>query len=104
MNIAIVRPFLTLLLSVSVVNHVPTPAHDRMGYGPVEGDVQFVSSGVLLMGEDVILPVTWNAGEQILWVDEDALSMMPKAWSLVPEDVLLSLSGAVAGELGVMVS
>lgn len=93
MNIAIVRPFLTLLLSVSVVPHLPTFAHERMGYGPVEGDVQFVSSGVLLMGEDVILPVMWNAGEQLLWVEEET-------WDMIPEDVLVSLSGAVAGELG----
>jgi hypothetical protein len=93
MNIAIVRPFLHLLLTISVVPHLPSAVHDRMGYGPVIGDVQFVSSGVLVLGEDVVLPITWNAGEQLLWVEEDA-------WDMIPEDVLISLSGAVAGELG----
>lgn len=80
----------TLLLTLSVVPHHHTTDHLRMGYGPVAGDVQVVSSGVLVANDsNVIIPVEWNSGEQLVWMAEEH-------WELVPEKTLLALSGEVA--------
>lgn len=83
----------TLLLTLSIVPHLPTPAHDALGYGPVAGDVRVVSSGVLVAHDvDVVIPVEWNSGEQLVWMGEED-------WALVPDDVLLALSSDVAARV-----
>jgi hypothetical protein len=90
MNLAVIIPGFTLILSLSVVPHLPTTTHDQIGYGPVNGDVRFVSTGVLVADyTNVAIPVEWNAGEQLVWVMDDEL------WGEVPESALVALSEEV---------
>ncbi len=90
MNLVVSLYGFTLLLTLSFVPHLHTPEHDRIGYGPVAGDERVVSSGVLVSDEgSIIVPVEWNAGEQLLWMGEDV-------WEQVPVVAIEALSNEAA--------